>query len=179
MSKVRFETSLTDFDGVIIEEDNPKGLPSAVHVKLRTMLAVMVAPDLLNAYDALVKPKKVLTVGDICCRALNAGIGPNTTLDVKEVFTRYELIDSIIQAEKKKEPLLIEAEQEVLIKNCLSLFHVSPWIAGQIFKILKQGTEKTNGKDTEESQGVNRSSKVTHSTRGKPQETDSAVQDHS
>lgn len=143
MNKVQFSAPIKEFDGSDAMTDDPRGMPEAIHKVLRAHLDRANAPEaLLAVFDEFIKPKRTLTLADVCLRALNSG-PPSKHVDIKESVSRFELQRKIIAAEKSLTPLELDSDAQKLIKDGLQHAGLTPWTVGQ-------AAEMVEGKDAAE-----------------------------
>lgn len=136
--RIQFGRPMLSFYGDPIEEDDPRAsLPSTLCEDASRALAAAGRADLAGEISALTRPKKTVTLGDLACRALNAGVTNDSKLDVKQYEVRWELIRSIIRAEKNLAPLDLNAKDVTLIQECIAKAGFPVWVGGQAIAMLE------------------------------------------
>lgn len=137
MNKVQFASPLKNFQGDDVMEDDGRGLPETVHLALRGHLERTGAQQpLIDVLNALVRPKRLLTLGDVAVRSLNS-VPQGQVPDARQAIARFELQRRIIGAEKSFAPLALESDEQALIKSSLPHAGWTPWIIGQASEMVE------------------------------------------
>lgn len=85
-----------------------------------------------------------LTLGSACRNALNA-VFPDERPGLEEQIKRANLCAEIRAAEKETRPLHLVAEDIALIKRLISRIGYSPWVVGQVVKMIDPGERAAGG----------------------------------
>lgn len=90
-------------------------------------------------------PKTVsLTLGSACRNALNAVL-PDERPSLEEQVKRANLCADIRESERSTKPLQLVAEDIALIKRLIARIGYSPWVVGQVVKLMDPGERAAGG----------------------------------
>lgn len=119
MPLIHFAKPIKDLNGLPVEEVVTNGFFKEHHKELRQLIVDTgkYSDDVLGLFDKLCSTTRVMTVGDVCCRALGGGQN-NSNMDAKKFIERLHLIRKIMRCEADKELKPIDLDSIVITDIC-------------------------------------------------------------